>query len=278
MVSAYIAYFFACIVTTSAAAETLRQQGLVVLGQYFKNHTDLAHSINNLLVTGFYLVNLGAAGFLLQYQTRRPYDGATMVEFVTLKFGIVLMLLAFAWVANVFFLTRFKCFLVKSRKAASPRKNAAVETPPATRETMGNALGNLWRDLSGVFKDNQPPQAPYRRAALPPLPMTPLIAQAAAQLRALAPPELAQADFGGFVQSLGAKMLEARSLNALRPRDQFIASPVLWNEMVYALYALQAVTGAHSVLACHYQSGEATRAQLLPVIGVVVYEELLSRL
>ena len=120
-VLAYLLYLPASIVLTVWVARTLHRNGRVFLVQAFHGNETMADSVNHLLVVGFYLMNLGFISFALRYGTK-PRDLTEMIEFLSMKLGVVMLVLGAMHFFNMF---NFD----KMRKKA--RNNAAV--PPAIR-------------------------------------------------------------------------------------------------------------------------------------------------
>src|SRR5689334_1525877 len=55
----YVAYLLISVAVTIWVARTLHRSGRAFLVDAFRGQSDLADSVNHLLVVGFYLVNLG---------------------------------------------------------------------------------------------------------------------------------------------------------------------------------------------------------------------------
>lgn len=278
MAAVYILYIFASIAITVAAAETLRRYGLVVLGQYFRHHPDLAHSINHLLVTGFYLVNLGAAGVVLpRFHGHSPYDGAQAVEFMGTKYGIVICLLAASWAFNVFFLTRFRCFLIKPPKAAVKKEKSASRIID-DNDVIGKAFAFLWDGLVKVFEDDRPKPA-IRSSSQPQstVPVPPL--QAVEEVQALCPP-MTQLEVEGFIHGmcgvLAGSSVSGETLAALarqHTRESFCEAPAFWIEMMAALKG----GSRYLTLAQYFLEHHDKRTVLRRIVGGLVYGNLKAK-
>ena len=91
-VSAYIAYLFISISVTIWVARALSRNGRVFLIDTFLHNEPLADAVNNLLVVGFYLVNVGYVALALRYGAR-PTDPAGTIESMSTKVGLVLLVL-----------------------------------------------------------------------------------------------------------------------------------------------------------------------------------------
>lgn len=88
----YASYIFITIVLTVWVAHTLFRNGKLFLVDIFHGNKELAQAVNNLLLVGFYLVNLGYAIYTLRVidivSTSR-----VMVEVLSLKIGAIILIL-----------------------------------------------------------------------------------------------------------------------------------------------------------------------------------------
>jgi hypothetical protein len=98
----YLPYAAVAVTLTVWLARALSRHGEVFLLDVFANKPQLATAINQLLVIGFYLVNLGWALLLLRIgiDEVRTIDGA--VQLLTSKLGLLLLLLGAAHFTNLF--------------------------------------------------------------------------------------------------------------------------------------------------------------------------------
>ncbi len=71
-VYAYIAYLFISISVTIWVARALSKHGRVFLIDTFMHNEPLADAVNNLLVVGFYLINVGYVALALRYRRGPP--------------------------------------------------------------------------------------------------------------------------------------------------------------------------------------------------------------
>lgn len=100
-VTAYLIYLPVSIAMTVWVARTLHRNGRVFLVQAFHGREDMADSVNHLLVVGFYLINLGFITFALRYGTK-PNGWQEMIEFLSTKLGVVLLVLGAMHFFNMF--------------------------------------------------------------------------------------------------------------------------------------------------------------------------------
>jgi hypothetical protein len=102
----YLAYLAISIGLTVWVARTLSRNGLVFLEDVFSD-ARLAKAVNHLLVVGFYLLNLGYVTVAMRYGG----DIATVshaLEELSLKIGLVLLVLGALHFFNVFALNRYR--------------------------------------------------------------------------------------------------------------------------------------------------------------------------
>jgi hypothetical protein len=66
IITTYLMYLVITIALTIWVARTLFKNGKVFLVDIFHGNKDLADSVNNLLLVGFYLINIGYAVYTLQ--------------------------------------------------------------------------------------------------------------------------------------------------------------------------------------------------------------------
>jgi hypothetical protein len=97
----YLAYLLLSVILTVWVARTLHANGRVFLVDSFLGNDALADSVNHLLVVGFYLVNLGFISLALK-SDERPADLQGVLETLSTKMGIVLLVLGFMHFFNLF--------------------------------------------------------------------------------------------------------------------------------------------------------------------------------
>lgn len=106
-VLSYVIYLLISVVLTVWVARTLSRAGRVFLGQVFQGSEHLAEAVNHLLVVGFYLVNLGFVSLYLK--TSSSTETARQVfEGLSVKEGVVLLVLGGMHLSNVFVLNRLR--------------------------------------------------------------------------------------------------------------------------------------------------------------------------
>jgi hypothetical protein len=107
IVIAYAVYLLLSVSVTVWVARTLHRTGRVLLGQAFPGNSELADSINRLLVVGFYLLNLGYVALALA-TTESPSTARQAIELVSGKLGVVLLVLGGLHFFNLYVIHRLR--------------------------------------------------------------------------------------------------------------------------------------------------------------------------
>ena len=133
LVPVYGAYAVAALGLTIWLARTLFRSGAVFLEDVF-DKPELAKAVNHLLVTGFYMINLGYAAFLLKASAVESSTGA--IETLAKKLGVLLLSLAAVHFVNiaVFYRLRRRNELRHMPPPVRPHRNVTpppVPAPPA---------------------------------------------------------------------------------------------------------------------------------------------------
>lgn len=119
----YFAYLAISLAVTIWVARTLHKNGRIFLVEAFHSNTELADSVNHLLVVGFYLVNIGYVTLTL----RTAANLASLRESIELlsgKIGMALVVLGIMHFSNLYVFSRLR------RRAQTP-----VERPPFLPDT-----------------------------------------------------------------------------------------------------------------------------------------------
>lgn len=117
----YVVYGMAAIGLTVWLAKTLFSNGAVFLEGVFNDNHELAEALNRLLVTGFYMLNLGYA-FLIFKTNGRPVGAVDSIELLVNKMGILLVSLGLIHFLNMIVFWRL-------RKGSDRRTPPALPTP-----------------------------------------------------------------------------------------------------------------------------------------------------
>jgi hypothetical protein len=103
----YLLYLTISIGLTVWVARTLHRNGRTFLVDAFHGNTELADSVNHLLVVGFYLVNLGYVSLALK--TTQSLDNAGQsIEALSRKVGLVLLVLGGMHFVNLYVFNRLR--------------------------------------------------------------------------------------------------------------------------------------------------------------------------
>jgi hypothetical protein len=119
IVTVYTIYSILAVVLIAWLAITLFKNGAHFLTVVFRDNEVLAKAVNRLLVTGFIMFSLGFAS--LTVAGGNAYDAAEAFETSTKKFGLLLVVLAFAHFFNMLVLNNMR----KSAEAKNERADRA---------------------------------------------------------------------------------------------------------------------------------------------------------
>jgi len=103
----HLAYLAISVALTVWVARTLHRNGRIFLVDCFRGNTELADSVNHLLVVGFYLINVGYVTLALKYGVAAN-DAQEALESLSTKIGLVLLVLGFMHFFNLFVFTRMR--------------------------------------------------------------------------------------------------------------------------------------------------------------------------
>lgn len=108
----YAIYLFLTLVLTIWVARTLFRNGKVFLIDIFHGNQELANAVNNLLLVGFYLINIGYAVYTLSI-TDNIFNTRQLIEELSLKVGAIILILGGMHFFNmaVFFKLRKRALL-----------------------------------------------------------------------------------------------------------------------------------------------------------------------
>lgn len=111
----YCFYLIISITLTVWVAKTLFKNGKIFLYDIFHGNKELADSVNNLLLVGFYLINVGYVVYTLQiYDT--IVNVQEVVENLSLKIGLIILILGVMHFLNLYI------FFNLRKKALQPSK------------------------------------------------------------------------------------------------------------------------------------------------------------
>ncbi|MFD5326360.1 hypothetical protein [Streptomyces sp. NPDC127092] len=118
-VVAYVVYLLVSVGLTIWVARTLSRNGKVFLADVLHGNEKLADAVNHLLVVGFYLVNFGFVALYLSQDEAVP-DARGLFEALSVKLGVVLLVLGVLHLANVYVLNKIRRRGVMERRQVPP--------------------------------------------------------------------------------------------------------------------------------------------------------------
>ena len=126
----YVIYAVAAVGLTAWLARTLSSNGAVFLEDVFKDRPALARAVNRLLVTGFYMLNLGYAFYILRADA--GLDAFDSMQFLVNRLALLLVTLAFIHFMNVAVFWYIRG--TRERRSMPIPVAAQVHMPPPTTE------------------------------------------------------------------------------------------------------------------------------------------------
>jgi hypothetical protein len=111
----YSFYLVITIALTVWVARTLFKNGKVFLIDIFHGNKELADSVNNLLLVGFYLINIGYAVYTLQV-TSSISNFQEVIEKLSVKVGLIILILGAMHFFNLYI------FFTLRKRAAQYKK------------------------------------------------------------------------------------------------------------------------------------------------------------
>jgi len=115
IVTTYAVYLVLSIALTVWVARTLFKSGRVFLVDVFKGDQAIADSVNQLLVVGFYLINLGYISLMLKISDPVT-DARQGIEALAAKMGLVLLVLGGMHFFNLFLFSKIRASAMNSRR------------------------------------------------------------------------------------------------------------------------------------------------------------------
>jgi hypothetical protein len=117
----YGIYLFLSLGITIWVGRTLFRSGRPFLVEAFHGNETMADSVNNLLIIGFYLVNVG---FMLHFLSSKqhPATGIDVVEHLSKSVGVVVVVLGVMHFINLVVLNALRTGAQASRPPALPPK------------------------------------------------------------------------------------------------------------------------------------------------------------
>jgi hypothetical protein len=118
-VVAYVVYLLISVALTIWVARTLSRNGRIFLADVLHGNEKLAEAVNHLLVVGFYLVNFGFVALYLS-QDDAVADARRLFEALSVKLGVVLLVLGVMHLGNVYVLNKIRRRGMMEREQTPP--------------------------------------------------------------------------------------------------------------------------------------------------------------
>lgn len=125
IIFSYWVYLVVTIALTIWVAQTLFRNGHLFLVDIFHGNEALATSVNKLLLTGFYLVNIGYAVYTLQID-QQVLNWKDVFEKLSTKIGLIILILGGMHFFNLYIFYKMRN---KAKLHQRMMPVAAVETP-----------------------------------------------------------------------------------------------------------------------------------------------------
>ena len=130
IIVSYMVYLFISITLTVWVARTLHKRGSIFLVDAFHGNTELAASVNHLLVVGFYLINIGFVSLALKSDAV-VNNWRAAIELLSDKLGWVLLTLGAMHFFNLYVFSRIRQRgMVRVRPPVAP--NAVLKVSPVS--------------------------------------------------------------------------------------------------------------------------------------------------
>jgi hypothetical protein len=131
MIVTYLVYLGLSVALTVWVGWTLHRRGRVFLVDALGKE-ELADSVNHLLLVGFYLLNIGCVAVALRFGAR-AHDALEAIEYLSLKVGVVLLILGVLHVVNLIVLSAWRSHALRDH----PVELALAEEPKRHEPDLG---------------------------------------------------------------------------------------------------------------------------------------------
>lgn len=122
----YASYLLITVCLTIWVARTLFRNGRLFLVDIFHGNAELAAAVNNLLLVGFYLINLGYAVYTLRV-AEEVQSTRELVEMLSVKIGAIILILGAMHFGNMFVFFKLRKRAIADRN--DPTLNIAFNQP-----------------------------------------------------------------------------------------------------------------------------------------------------
>lgn len=124
----YASYLIITVCLTVWVARTLFRNGRLFLVDIFHGNADLAAAVNNLLLVGFYLINVGYAVYTLRV-TAAVDTPRELIEVLSVKIGAIILILGAMHFGNMFIFFKLRKRAIADRN--DPTLGIAFQQPIA---------------------------------------------------------------------------------------------------------------------------------------------------
>ena len=121
----YSVYATLSIALTVWVGQTLHRNGKLFLIEAFRGEARMAEAVNHLLRVGFYLINMGFVALFLSLG-REPSGLVGGIEYISVKIGIVLLVLGVMHFFNMFNFARMRRKGLRGSDVAAAPAHAAT--------------------------------------------------------------------------------------------------------------------------------------------------------
>ena len=128
----HIIYLVISIALTVWVGRTLSKNGRIFWVNVFERNEAVADSINRLLILGFYLINFGIVSLFLRFGSG-PDNLVEFIELLSIKVGLVFLLLGLMHIAIMFIFKVFKRAVKLNRESVSRPSLATPATEGGSR-------------------------------------------------------------------------------------------------------------------------------------------------
>ena len=120
----YIAYVILSLGLTFWVGQTLNRNGKVFLNHNYDDAPELVDAISNMLLVGFYLINIGFVAYTLRISGLPPTNWAQVIEFLAFKIGFIAIILGVMHFSLMYALQRYtkliRSFVIDDKLVSKP--------------------------------------------------------------------------------------------------------------------------------------------------------------
>lgn len=123
----YLAYIFISLGITFWVGRTLNSNGRIFLMESYADRPQLADAINQMLLVGFYLINIGYIAFTMRIVEGNPQRVSEAMEFLSTKIGLMAIVLGVMHFGLMYALQRYAQISAKAPKTLKPSRPVVPE-------------------------------------------------------------------------------------------------------------------------------------------------------